>query len=119
MKIFELRAARICVVMEKCFGGGFEDLPFERYERSKIYKISRKFRSIVQNRFCNPSLCRDRLEAKEKGVSAHARQTLIRGVSVAGRSEGEDLPQALAGSRQEIDKPVGRVPKVTNSVAPR
>ena len=59
---------------------------------AKIDQVFREFRSIVQNCFSYPSFFHDHLQAKKKGVSAHARQALVRGVSVAWRSEGEDLP---------------------------
>src|SRR5262249_34883230 len=110
--------SRTGAVLEKGAGGAFKDFPFEWNKRSEVDPVLRKFRSIAHHGLIDPSLLRDRLQAKKKRVAGHARQALVRRVSITRRSKRQHLPHALAAGYQKIDKSIGRTAQVANSIIP-
>ena len=56
------------------------------------------------------------LEADQQGISRERRERRVGGVAVAGRADGQHLPQRQAGVGEEIHEPVRGAPEVADAV---
>ena len=58
------------------------------------------------------------VERDEQGVARERREALVRRVAVAGGAERKDLPEGLAGLRQEVEEGGRLGPELADAVAP-
>src|ERR1700722_17937145 len=71
------------------------------------------FRSVDPAMLCQP------FQADQQGISGESRRRGVRGVTVAERSQRQNLPQTLAGGSEKIYELIGGPPEIANPAARR
>ena len=73
-------------------------------DRPEVHLPLREVRPLLQVRRGEEALVAQAVERDEEGVAGEGREALVRRVAVAGGAEGQDLPEALPGLREEVEE---------------
>src|SRR5256886_14917204 len=76
-------------------------------------------RNVRELEFCDQSLLEQFLRTDQQSVAGESRVTCIRRISVACRSQRQNLPKTLAAGREEIRERKSGRPEVTDSETSR
>ena len=92
--------------------------PLELDHRPEVHLPLREPGPLLQVGGGQQALLAQAVEGDEQGVARERREALVRRVAVAGGAEGEDLPEGLAGLRQEVEEGGRLGPELADAVGP-
>ena len=116
-KIGVAGAALDASAREKAGAGALEAGDFKGADSTEVDKIGGKGgrRDLLRRQVAADD---QRFQADEEGIPGKGRKGTIRRVAVAGRSEGEDLPNLLVASLEKIDEFFGNRTEIADPVRP-
>ena len=108
----------------RCLGSESAGRPLQQPELERdhlaiIHPILRKGRQVFQVIRFQQSPFQKRLQIDQQRIAGEGREALIRRIAVAGRPQGQHLPQRLPAGGQEIDELVRARPQIADAETAR
>ena len=109
-------AARRRRLLLECGEGLRQERLLELDHGPEVDLSRRELGPLLQVGSGQQALLAQAVEGDEQRVARERREALVGRVAVAGGAEGEDLPEGLAGLRQEVQEGGRLVPQLTDAV---